>query len=228
MFRFKEFEIEDDRCAMKVGTDGVLLGAWVNLGSVSRAMDIGTGSGLIAIMLAQRSLAQVVGVDIDDVSQAKENAQKTRWAERLDFVQSPVQEYQPEDGFDLIVSNPPYFVDALRSPSAQRSQARHTDSLPFEELVQSVVRMLKPNGRFALILPVAEFQLFEESAKEHLYCVRRTDVMSYEGRAAVRVLAEFSLCEGILSIDELIIREQGHEQYTEQYRDLTREFYLKF
>lgn len=156
MFRFKQFAVRQDRCPMKVGTDGVLLGAWAEVRPGDRRMlDVGTGTGLIALMLAQRSAAWITAVDIDVecATQAAENFAASPWADRLDAVSVAVQRYDPVEKFDLIVSNPPYYVDSLLSPDEGRNTARHAAGLPFGELAAAVVRLLSPGGRFALVLP---------------------------------------------------------------------------
>ena len=159
MFRFKQFAVRQDRCPMKVGTDGVLLGAWAEVRPGDRRMlDVGTGTGLIALMLAQRSAAWITAVDIDVecATQAAENFAASPWADRLDAVSVAVQRYDPVEKFDLIVSNPPYYVDSLLSPDEGRNTARHAAGLPFGELAAAVVRLLSPGGRFALVLPPVE------------------------------------------------------------------------
>ena len=143
MFRFKQFAVRQDRCPMKVGTDGVLLGAWAEVRPGDRRMlDVGTGTGLIALMLAQRSAAWITAVDIDVecATQAAENFAASPWADRLDAVSVAVQRYDPVEKFDLIVSNPPYYVDSLLSPDEGRNTARHAAGLPFGELAAAVVR----------------------------------------------------------------------------------------
>ena len=147
---------------MKVGTDGVLLGAWAAVRPQDRRMlDIGTGTGLIALMLAQRAPeAHVTGVDIDDVGQARENAAASPWSGRVAFAQCPVQEFETPEPFDLIVSNPPFFVDSLTCPDRGRTAARHAVHLPFGDLRDAVLRLLAPGGRFAVILPTAESGAF--------------------------------------------------------------------
>ena len=147
---------------MKVGTDGVLLGAWAAVRPQDRRMlDIGTGTGLIALMLAQRAPeAHVTGVDIDDVGQARENAAASPWSGRVAFAQCPVQEFETPEPFDLIVSNPPFFVDSLTCPDGGRTAARHAVHLPFGDLRDAVLRLLAPGGRFAVILPTAEAERF--------------------------------------------------------------------
>ena len=142
MFRFKQFAVRQDRCPMKVGTDGVLLGAWAEVRPGDRRMlDVGTGTGLIALMLAQRSAAWITAVDIDVecATQAAENFAASPWADRLDAVSVAVQRYDPVEKFDLIVSNPPYYVDSLLSPDEGRNTARHAAGLPFGELAAAVV-----------------------------------------------------------------------------------------
>lgn len=193
MFRFKQFSIRQDRCPMKVGTDGVLLGAWVDVRPRdARILDIGTGTGLIALMMAQRAVrARIVGVDLEDVAQARENADASPWGGRVEFVQCPVQEYLPHERFDLIVSNPPFFVDSLTCPDAGRTTARHAVRLPFDELCDAVVRLLAPGGRFALILPADEAARFLDVSRARLIPTRRTDVRTTPRRPVKRVLMEF-------------------------------------
>lgn len=224
---------------MKVGTDGVLLGAWVQVGpAVRRILDIGTGTGLIALMLAQRTQegaapVQIDAIDVGDVAEARANAAATPWASRVRMVQCPVQQFGPSERYDLIVSNPPFFVDSLTSPDAGRTRVRHTGELPFGELHDAVVRLLAPQGRFALILPPAEAALFLCECRA-LHVVRRTEVRSTPRRGVRRVLLELAHGaapegdEGPVVTQELTIGTGAHEEYTEQYRALTRDFYLKF
>lgn len=334
LFRFKRFSVRQDRCPMKVGTDGVLLGAWVEVRSSDRRiLDIGTGTGLIALMLAQRterfgmrdttdsvrtgdtddgmqeisdlatavttpllrqdvsvphigselrteqvaggaivpneadntgpihSRVRITGVDMDDVSQARENADASPWGARMEFVQLPVQTFHPDERFDLIVSNPPYFVDSLTCPNPGRTLARHARSLPYEELCEAVVRLLAPGGRFAVILPASCAARFLEIGRGKLTPVRRTEVRTTPRHPVKRVLMEFTATGGsgfpvcgvacpasgsrpdarshvadvttlpvepAVVADELVIGTGVHEQYTDAYRALTQDFYLKF
>ena len=152
-FRFKQFEILQDRCAMKVGTDGVLLGAWASGGT--RILDIGCGTGLIALMMAQRfPAAQVVGIDIDEEAcgQARENVTASPFGDRIDVAHCRLQDYSGEE-FDAIVSNPPFFLNSLKNPDSKRAMARHADTLPFRDLWQGVKRLLSENGIFSVVLP---------------------------------------------------------------------------
>lgn len=201
MFRFKQFAIEQDRTPMKVGTDGVLLGAWVRVGGDERRiLDIGTGTAVIALMMAQRCAeAMVDGVEIDEASaeQARENVEASPWSDRVAIHHSQVQSFTPSYNYDLIVANPPYFVDSLLSPDEGRSVARHTTELSFEELTDAVVRLLDDGGRFALILPVVESERFEGVCSDRLECVRRCEVVSREGLLPKRILAEYQKsCKG--------------------------------
>lgn len=218
---------------MKVGTDGVLLGAWAGVRPSDRRMlDIGTGTGLIALMLAQRApKASVIGVDIDDVGQARENADASPWGDRVAFERCAVQEFSTPEQFDLIVSNPPFFVDSLTCPDEGRTAARHAVHLPFDELRDAVLRLLAPAGRFAVILPTPEAARFLTACAGRLVLTRRTDVRTTPRHPAKRALMEFSRADAAATApetSELVVGTGEHECYTPEYRALTRDFYLKF
>lgn len=215
---------------MKVGTDGVLLGAWVRIdGTEHRILDIGTGTGVIALMAAQRSTAEhIVGIDVESVSaeRAQANFEASPWRERLRAECVAVQEYGAEP-FDLIVSNPPYFVDSLLPPDGGRTRARHTASLPFGELDEAMCRLLAPQGRAALILPPAEMERFAALAR--LKMVRRCDVRSVPNGEVKRVMAEFAhSAVGKCDCQSLTIETVRRGEFSEEYRRLTKDFYLKF
>lgn len=217
---------------MKVGTDGVLLGAWVAVQPTDRRiLDIGTGTGLIALMLAQRSDAStIVGVDLASVEEARWNGEQSPWNNRLHFEQSAIQQFQAEP-FDLILSNPPFFVESLLCPDAGRTRARHTVDLPFEELRDAVVRLLAPHGRFALILPIEAGEQFIALCRGKLMLTRRTEVRTTPRHPAKRVLMEFTHAQtaiGSPPTEQLMIGTGEHETYTPEYRALTGDFYLKF
>lgn len=218
---------------MKVGTDGVLLGAWASVPpDAGRILDIGTGTGLIALMMAQRAPgARITGVDIEPVAEARANADASPWGARLRFVQCPVQEFAAGESFDLILSNPPFFVDSLTSPDAGRTMARHAVALPFGELCDAVVRLLAPGGRFAVVLPLTEAARFGAVCRGRLRIVRRTEVRTTPRRMPKRVLLEFVRADTLPELpecSELVIGTGEHECYTPEYRALTRDFYLKF
>ena len=229
-FRFKQFAVEQEDVAMKVGTDGVLLGAWANSDNVKRILDIGTGTGVIALQMAQRNpIAHIHAVEIDDTAakRARANFDISPWAERLTVEQTAVQEFEPSEKFDLIVSNPPYFVDSLLPPDAKRSTARHTHDLTFEELDNAVCRLLDENGRFALILPITEFEKYLALTQLHL--VRRCDVCPVEGGAIKRIMGEFAKQPTTeIEIENIAIERGRRGDYTDDYRALTKDFYLKF
>ena len=229
-FRFKQFSVEQDDVAMKVGTDGVLLGAWAECEGARRILDIGTGTGVIALQMAQRNpMAQVQAVEIDETAakRARANFDNSPWAERLEVTQAAVQEFSPAEKFDLIISNPPYFVDSLLPPDAKRSTARHTHDLTFEELDKAVGRLLDKNGKFALILPVTEFEKYLSLTQLHL--VRRCDVSSIDGGAVKRVMGEFAKQKPTeVAHETLAIEVENRGEFSAEYRALTKDFYLKF
>ena len=229
-FRFKQFAVEQEDVAMKVGTDGVLLGAWARCEDAERILDIGTGTGVIALQMAQRNSQAVVhAVEIDEVAakRAKSNFDLSPWAERLQVTQSAVQEFAPSEKFDLVISNPPYFIDSLLPPDKRRSTARHTNNLTFEELDKAVCRLLADNGQFVLILPETEFARYLDIT--HLHLVRRCDVHSVEGGAIKRVMGEFAKHETTeIKHEKLAIEVEQRGEFSETYRTLTKDFYLKF
>ena len=230
MFSFKQFAIRQERCAMKVGTDGVLLGAWApECIAGGRILDIGTGTGVMAIMAAQRNpSARIVGVEIDDMSalQARENAEASPWADRVEIVNADIRSYEAAAPFDLVISNPPYFVDSLKSPDSGRTTARHTVSLDFGELMSAVERLLAPDGRFAVIVPAEAASRVVASGC--LALRRRCDVRSKPSAGPIRTMMEFAAgyC-GAPEFSELTIGD-GKGGYTAEYVALTRDFYLKF
>lgn len=232
-FTFKQFHICHERCAMKVGTDGTLLGAWATLPpQAQHILDIGTGSGLIAIMAAQRHLsAQISAIDIDDecIIQARENIDTCPWNNRIKLHHTALQDFHAEHKFDIIVSNPPYFVDSLLSPDDKRSTARHTSTLSFDELTEGVLRLLAPNGTFALILPPAESKLFLSAARGKLYLTRCTELWSTPQSGVRRVLMELQTTPPIAipTTDRLCIEDE-EKNFSDEYRVLTKDFYLKF
>jgi len=230
IFHFKKFSIDDSRCAMKVGTDAVLLGAWVNIHNAKRILDIGTGSGVIALMLAQRidENAKIDAVEIakDDAQQATENIKASPWEGKVIIHESAIQDYDAEYRYDLIVSNPPYFINSLTPPTQSRTQARHAQSLSFEELINHSVPLLNPNGRLAVILPVAESNTFKLIANsKQLSLIRETAFYSRENKPQERWLLEFSLTHQSLASDKLILYDTGGNK-SSRYLELTGDFYL--
>ncbi len=237
-FRFKQFFVDDSRCGMKVGTDGVLLGAWADAalnmnGGRARILDVGTGSGLIALMLAQRNPdAEIIGIDIDEtaVMQAQLNFSASKWGERLSAESVSLQEYAVSHigMFDAVVSNPPYFSNSLKAPDEARTTARHTDTLTLGELVRHTATLLKAGGVFSVVLPKWEEQTFlSETANSGLALYRRLNVQGRAEKPVKRLLLGFIKTTGEQNvIEENLILEEGLNQRTEEYARLAKEFYL--
>lgn len=229
-FTFKQFHVAHDRCAMKVGTDGVLLGAWAPLDGVRRILDIGTGSGLIALMLAQRSApdVQIDAIEIDPAAaaQAQENVLASPWPNKIHV--HPVALQQFEGGpYDLIVSNPPYFHAGQSFADPARARARHTGSLSQHDLLVACQRLLAPQGRVALVLPREEGERLRDiAARYDLHCACDEIVVGKEGKEANRVLLLFSR-ELITTKQGQIVIHSADGRYCERYIQLTSSFYLK-
>lgn len=229
-FQFKQFSILHDKCAMKVGTDGVLLGAWVKVEDQKNILDIGTGTGLIAIMLAQQieKAIQIHAVEIDDDAylQALENKENCLWSQKINVFHQKIQEFETSEKYDLIVSNPPYFLNGVKAATQKRHQARHTDTLSFDDLLKAVDRLLAENGKFYLILPYQEGIIFEEKALGYqLFCTRKTNVRSKKDKPLERLLLQFERKNSILEENNLIIQHEKRNDYTADYIALTNQFY---
>ncbi|MAT54168.1 MAG: hypothetical protein CMN32_06770 [Saprospirales bacterium] len=232
-FRFKQFSVAQDKCPMKVGTDGVLLAAWADVTGAGRILDIGTGSGVMALILAQRAeKAEVHGVEIDPdaASQAAENMAASPWPERLRTFATSIQDFAKENRqqYDLIVSNPPFFSGGTFSDNNDRMAVRHTIKLPHGDLLSAVRKLLVPTGRFAVILPHIEGLRFRELANSyHLFCTRLTEVHTRPGKPVERLLLQFECNVNPLQKDSLCIHAGAGPDYSEDYIALTREFYLE-
>ncbi|MFC3335233.1 tRNA1(Val) (adenine(37)-N6)-methyltransferase [Flavobacterium palustre] len=234
MFQFKQFSIHQDRCAMKVGTDGVLLGSWTPINhNPFSILDIGAGTGIIALMLAQRSHAEQIDaleIDEDAYEQAVENFENSPWGDRLFCFHAGLDEFveEPEDEYDLIVSNPPFYAEDYKSNSEQRDLARFQDAMPFEELIEAAALLLSENGIFSVIIPHKEEENFLALANEfELYPIKITRVKGTPTSEIKRSLLAFTRNEvSTIEIDELVIETARH-QYTAEYIELTKDFYLK-
>ncbi|MFV8357142.1 tRNA1(Val) (adenine(37)-N6)-methyltransferase [Flavobacterium sp. XS1P32] len=233
-FQFKQFSVEQDRCAMKIGTDGVLLGAWTPIdNNPFSILDIGTGTGIIGLMLAQRSNAEQIDaleIDEDAYEQAVDNFENSPWSDRLFCFHAGLDEFieEPEDEYDLIVSNPPFYTEDYKTDNEQRDLARFADAMPFEELIEAADLLLSENGIFSVIIPYKEEAHFLAIAKEYeLYLLKITHVKGTPNSEIKRSLLAFSRSETPnFPVDELIIETSRH-QYTPLYITLTRDFYLK-
>ncbi|WP_348824059.1 tRNA1(Val) (adenine(37)-N6)-methyltransferase [Flavobacterium aestuarii] len=233
-FQFKQFSIEQDRCAMKIGTDGVLLGAWTPIeNNPFSILDIGTGTGIIALMLAQRSAAQQIDaleIDEDAYEQATDNFENSPWNDRLFCFHAGLDEFaeEPEDEYDLIVSNPPFYSEDYKSNDNQRDLARFQDAMPFEELIEAAALLLSENGIFSVIIPFKEEENFIAIAKEcELYPLKITRVKGTSFTDTKRSLLAFCRDESTLAIENELIIEIERHSYTPQYKELTKDFYLK-
>ena len=233
-FQFKQFSLEQDRTAMKIGTDGVLLGAWTPVEkNIFSILDIGTGTGIIALMLAQRSSAsQIDALEIDEnaFEQATDNFENSPWNDRLFCFHAALDEFveEPEDEYDLIVSNPPFYSEDYKSSNDQRDLARFQDAMPFEDLVEAAALLLSENGIFSVIIPFKEEENFLALAKKYkLFPLKITRVKGTPTTETKRSLLAFSRNENrTLRVDELIIETARHI-YTPEYTALTKDFYLK-
>lgn len=236
MFQFKQFTIHQDRTAMKVGTDGVLLGAWATLPpTATRILDIGTGTGLIALMIAQRrhnNNLQICAIDIDkdSIEQAAENISNSLFAQYISTQHTSLQEFSPNEKFDVIVCNPPYFVASLKCPDAARTQARHTDSLSFDDLLLHSARLLNTGGSLSVILPVQEGNLFINLAEKYGFAVSEiVDIHPTPTAPPKRLLIRLQIAtpQSLNVSKSSLTIELARHQYTDEYIALTRDFYLK-
>lgn len=230
VFRFKQFAVLNDRTAMKVGTDGVLLGAWCTVTGTRRVLDVGTGCGVIALMVAQRNSEAVVdAIDIDQgaIEEATVNFANSPWSDRLTARLEDFNDMADREHYDLIVSNPPYFTDSLLPPDATRTLARHTGSLSYQQLIEGAVRWLSPDGMLALISPTdAEGTIIEAAAMASLPVRQLTRVIPVEGAAPKRTLWLLSHRINPYHENYLTIAHSDGS-FTSEYIALTRDFYLK-
>lgn len=231
-FSFKKFAIKQNKAAFKVGTDGVLLGASADVSMARNILDIGTGTGLISIMLAQRCEALITAIEPDKESfmQASENIAACNWNDRIRIENTDLQNFNPGDEqFDLIVTNPPYFCGSMKSPDPRKSAARHNDTLTTEELLNRVSRLLKADGRLQLILPYVEGMIFiAEANKYELYCNNILKIRPLPTSEIRRLILTLSRSKLKPSESFLTIEHGKRHEFTREYVDLTRDFYLNF
>jgi tRNA1Val (adenine37-N6)-methyltransferase len=233
-FIFKQFKVEQDLVPMKVGTDGVLVGAWVALDCVSKALDIGTGTGVISLILAQRlnEHPEIHAIDVDEkaILQASNNFKDSPWPEKFVIHHSSIQEFAmtSNEKFDLIISNPPFFTGGMLSENNDRNDVRHTIKLPHGDLLLAVSKLLKPSGSLAIILPYLQgLRFIEISESYRLYPFRIAEVKSRMDKTIERLLIQFRRDKSTVDQTEIIIHAEGDE-FTKVYQALTSDFYLKF
>ena len=218
-FKFKQFTVYHDKCALKVGTDGVLIGAWADVSRADKILDVGTGSGLIALMIAQRCDASVLGIDIDEdaVIQARENVMASQWSGPNEC----------DTKFDVILSNPPYFAEDVKCPEAQRNTARHTDELDFHSLLQAVSVLLADDGTFSVVLPAnAASDFIALATKFKLFLSKQTWVYTKPNMPAKRVLMAFSKDKSTETQVGHLTIETAPKVYTPEFTALMKDFYL--
>jgi len=234
VFEFKKFSIKQSKCAMKVGTDAVVLGAWVNDINCKRVLDIGTGTGVIALMLAQKTNASIFALEIDKSSfeQAVDNVEESIFKGRISLINQSFQNYWREvnEKFDLIVTNPPYFIDSLKSVDINRSTARHADVLPFSELIEGVKALLTASGKLCLILPKKEAEYFRKLAEQSgFYLTRLLRVRnSPDKEEDKRHVMQFEFNSTGYFESVLYIRTSSPPVYSLDYKNLTKDYYLNF
>ncbi len=227
VFRFKQFSISQDHSAMKVGTDGVLLGAWVQLEGVKSVLDVGTGTGLISLMMAQRSEVAVTAIELDTNAciDAKTNFEVSPWGNRIKLIKVDLIKFN-HDAFDLVVSNPPFFVNAFKAQDENRIRARHDESLSFHQLLDFVIK--SKSKRLAVIYPFDRLPDIEQALeKRNWHIARICYVFPTPDKACSRVLLEITAEKKVKTEEHLIIEEFGRHQYSSAYIRLTKDFYLK-
>ncbi|GAA0738619.1 tRNA1(Val) (adenine(37)-N6)-methyltransferase [Gaetbulibacter jejuensis] len=232
-FQFKQFTVNQDRCAMKIGTDSVLLGAWANLDhNPFSVLDIGAGTGVLSLMIAQRSNAELIDaleIDSDAYEQCVENFEQSPWGDRLFCYHASLDEFTNEidDQYDLIISNPPFYSEDSKTNIPERDLARFQDAMPFQHLLQCASKLLSENGLFSVIIPYKEEQNFIQLASDFsLFPNRILHVKGAKNTPIKRSLIEFSFIEETVISSNLIIETERHN-YTKEYIDLTKDFYLK-
>lgn len=229
-FKFKQFTIEQSDCAMKVGTDGCLLGGWFNCSESKRVLDIGCGTGLITIMVAQRNNAEITGIEIDSKAavQARINADNSPWGERIAIVHGDLLEYTTEQRFDHIVSNPPYFVNSLKCDDTSRTLARHSDSLDCRQFFRKCAELLSSDGRVSIVIPCDIMNEWKTAALElNLHPARTTFIKTTPKKAAKRVLIEFRFNTQDENKESTLVLENSPGEYSDDAKKILSDFYLK-
>lgn len=234
-FKFKQFTVEQDQCAMKVCTDACVFGAWADILNAAHILDIGAGTGLLALMAAQRNKnAKISAVELDEdaFTQAKANMEKSPFADRLVIYHTAVQDFSTSERFDCIISNPPFFQSDLRSPDRKINQAHHAESLSFPELLKAAENLLTDTGRFNLLLPVDEASIFQKLARESGWNLERKLTLFHQnGKKPFRTLMVFQRGKAVdnpVVNDTLYIYEEDGKTYHPKFAELMKDFYLIF
>jgi len=231
-FQFKQFRIHQEKSAMKVNTDGVLLGSWTNIDDIKTVLEIGVGTGLISLMIAQRSSAIITGVEIEKnaAEEAVQNVQNSPWKNRVSVQHTSFQDFAATDQnkFDLIVSNPPFFSNSVKNTNPHLSMARHNHLLPFEDIIEGAKKLLSQNGRLSLILPTdSSIEFIVKVRLANLFLTRLTEVKPFPNKEPNRFLMEFGREKLVLQKTQMSVFDETKKHYSEAFKLLARDFYLK-
>jgi len=231
-FQFKQFIIQQEKSAMKVNTDGVLLGAWTNVTGAKTVLDIGAGTGLISLMIAQRTEAIITGIEIEKnaADEAAQNVKNSKWCDRVSIQHISFQDFvaTTKNKFDLIISNPPFFSNGVKNTNPHLSMARHNHLLPFEDIINGSKMLLSKNGMLSLILPAGSANEFIEKALfRNLFLSRLTEVKPFPDSKPNRCLMEFRKVQGALQKTEMLVFDETRKDYSKEFKTLARDFYLK-
>ncbi len=230
-FKYKQFTVYQDQCAMKVCTDSSLFGALIDSKQAKNILDIGTGTGVLSLMQAQKSTASITAVEIEEnaAKQAASNFIASPWNERLELVLEPIQDFSKKHNtqFDLIISNPPFFKDNFKSPNASVNMARHDALLPQDELLDSVLKLLTNNGAFWLLLPEYEFDRFEKLSDKQLFCNTKYNIKDRVVRERMRVVGKFERTKKPTNVSEIIVKNEDGS-YTDVFSSWLKDYYLIF
>ncbi|MFN4234741.1 MAG: tRNA1(Val) (adenine(37)-N6)-methyltransferase [Bacteroidia bacterium] len=232
-FTFKQFTVDDNLCAMKIGTDAVLLGAWTTCNKAQQILDIGTGSGILALMMAQKSQAEITAIEIEEMAfkQAQINFQNSKWADRINLIHSSIQDFTnlSDNTFDVIICNPPYFKNSLKPHKKERTIARHNETLNCEDLFKCAANLMHEESYLNLIYPAEYFEiLLKEASKNKLHLIKRCDIHPNINKVANRMMLCFSKKTQTLIHEKIIIELDKRHHFSNEYINLTKDFYLKF
>lgn len=229
-FQFKQFKVYHHQSTLKVGTDAILLGAWADINNTEKILEIGSGCGVISLMLAQRTNAFIDAIDIDKKSceEAIRNVEISPWQNQIKISNISFQNYYKttEYQYDLIISNPPFFSNSLKSSDINKNLAKHNDNLSFDELAKGIYKLLKNKGKAYIILPVNEAERFKlEASKQHLHCQKEIEIYTSVKKPISRLLMQFGKDIKFFTKEKLRIMD-GNQNYTPDFKNLTKDYYL--
>ncbi|MBN1253104.1 MAG: methyltransferase [Bacteroidales bacterium] len=232
-FKFKQFNVNQDKTAMKVGVDSVLLGAWTKVENSKLILDVGTGTGLLSLMLAQKSNAKITSIEIneDAYNQAIENVNNSIWKNRISVINISLQNFVEicKDKFDLIICNPPYFVNSFKSPENSKNTAKHNEELSLNDLFEGVKLLLCEKGKFSLVYPFEQKEMLIKTAEnKKLFPVEISKISGNENKKPNRIFVKFSHEKAEVIYSEIYIRDSLSGEYTDEYKKLTKDYYLAF